>query len=148
MKTPDLKECREKLDGIDREIVRLFEERMAVCGQVAEYKIETGKAVYDGEREKEVEEIRKKDVRVVFQGVEGAYSHAAVRMYFGEDADAYHVEKFEDTIKELERGQADYAVLFPLKTPLPASSSPTMTCYPDMTIISWERSMCLWTMCS
>lgn len=29
MKTPDLKECREKLDGIDREIVRLFEERMA-----------------------------------------------------------------------------------------------------------------------
>ena len=161
MKTPDLKECREKLDGIDREIVRLFEERMAVCGQVAEYKIETGKAVYDGEREKqklaavremaagdqnkeaveelftqlmtmsrryqysllcarkktpplgftEVEEIRKRDVRVVFQGVEGAYSHAAVRMYFGEDADAYHVEKFEDTIKELERGQADYAVL-------------------------------------
>ena len=59
----------------------------------------------------EVEEIRKKDVRVVFQGVEGAYSHAAVRMYFGEDADAYHVEKFEDTIRELERGQADYAVL-------------------------------------
>ena len=161
MKTPDLKECREKLDGIDREIVRLFEERMVVCGQVAEYKIETGKAVYDGEREKqklaavremaagdqnkeaveelftqlmtmsrryqysllcarkktpplgftEVEEIRKKDVRVVFQGVEGAYSHAAVRMYFGEDADAYHVEKFEDTIRELERGQADYAVL-------------------------------------
>lgn len=161
MKTPDLKECREKLDGIDREIVRLFEERMAVCGQVAEYKIETGKAVYDGEREKqklaavremaegdqnkeaveelftqlmtmsrryqygllcarkktpplgfqEVDGIRKKDVRVVFQGVEGAYSHAAVRMYFGEDADAYHVEKFEDTMKELERGQADYAVL-------------------------------------
>lgn len=161
MKTPDLKECREKLDGIDREIVRLFEERMAVCGQVAEYKIETGKAVYDGEREKQkiaavremaegdqnkeaVEElftqlmtmsrryqygllcarkktpplgfqevggIRKKDVRVVFQGVEGAYSHAAVRMYFGEDADAYHVEKFEDTMKELGRGQADYAVL-------------------------------------
>ena len=51
MKTPDLKECREKLDGIDREIVRLFEERMAVCGQVAEYKIETGKAVYDGKAE-------------------------------------------------------------------------------------------------
>ncbi len=161
MKTPDLKECREKLDGIDWEIVRLFEERMAVCGQVAEYKIETGKAVYDGEREKqkiaavremaegdqnkeaveelftqlmtmsrryqygllcarkktpplgfqEVDGIRKKDVRVVFQGVEGAYSHAAVRMYFGEDADAYHVEKFEDTMKELGRGQADYAVL-------------------------------------
>lgn len=53
MKTPDLKECREKLDGIDPGDRPLFEERMAVCGQVAEYKIETGKAVYDGEREKQ-----------------------------------------------------------------------------------------------
>ena len=36
---------------IDKEIVRLFEERMSVCGDVAEYKIGTGKAVYDAARE-------------------------------------------------------------------------------------------------
>ena len=47
MKNLDLKECRDKLDVIDKEIVRLFEERMSVCGDVAEYKIGTGKAVYD-----------------------------------------------------------------------------------------------------
>ena len=49
MKQVDLKECRDRLDEIDKELVRLFEERMRVCGDVAEYKIETGKAVYDGE---------------------------------------------------------------------------------------------------
>ena len=31
MKNLDLKECRDKLDVIDKEIVRLFEERMSVC---------------------------------------------------------------------------------------------------------------------
>jgi len=154
-------ECRNKLDVIDREIVRLFEERMQVCGDVAEYKIATGKAVYDAERERqkiaavqemagsefnqtavkeifsqlmaisrkyqygllaahgkteslgfeEVEDLKKDGIRVVFQGVEGAYSHAAVRTYFGEQADAYHVPKFEDTMREVEEGRADYAVL-------------------------------------
>ena len=53
MKQVDLMECRDKLDVIDREIVRLFEERMRICGDVAEYKIATGKAVYDAERERQ-----------------------------------------------------------------------------------------------
>lgn len=161
MKNLDLQECRKKLDEIDREIVSLFEERMAVCGDVAEYKIGTGKPVYDGEREKqkiaavrelahsdfnkesvqelftqlmamsrryqygllaahgktaplgftEVEQLKKEGARVVFQGVEGAYSHAAVRQFFGTDGNAYHVAEFEDTMKEVESGRADYAVL-------------------------------------
>ena len=149
MKTLDLMECRNKLDVIDQEIVRLFEERMKVCGDVAEYKIATGKAVSDAEREKqkieavqgfahgdfnqtavkeifsqlmtisrrfqhgllsahgkteptafaEVEMLKKEGVRVVFQGVEGAYSHAAVRTFFGEQVNAYHVPEFEDTMR-------------------------------------------------
>lgn len=57
----------------------------------------------------EVEEIAKKGKRIVFQGVEGAYSHAAAKAYFGEDADLYHVPEFEDTMKEVEEGRADYA---------------------------------------
>lgn len=39
------------------------------------------------------------------------YSHAAAKAYFGEDADLYHVPEFEDTMKEVEEGRADYAVL-------------------------------------
>lgn len=52
-KSMDLKELRKKIDGIDKEIVRLYEERMAVCRQVADYKISTGKKVFDKVREKE-----------------------------------------------------------------------------------------------
>ena len=39
--------------SIDDQIVRLFEERMAVSEKVARFKIETGKPVFDPEREKQ-----------------------------------------------------------------------------------------------
>ena len=55
--------------------------------------------------------IPKEGVRVVHQGVEGAYSHAATLMYFGEDADIYHVHTFEDAMKEVMDEKSDYAVL-------------------------------------
>ena len=53
MKNLDLQEIRGRLDEIDGELVRLFEQRMQLCSDVAEFKMETGKAVYDGEREKQ-----------------------------------------------------------------------------------------------
>ena len=40
----DLQECRKEIDIIDKEILRLFEKRMKVCENVAEYKIHTGKS--------------------------------------------------------------------------------------------------------
>ncbi len=49
----DLSELRGQLDGIDEQIVRLYEERMEICSRVADYKIENGKKVLDKEREKE-----------------------------------------------------------------------------------------------
>lgn len=49
----DLLELRNQLDGIDKSIVELYEKRMAVCEQVAAYKIETGKRVFDKEREQQ-----------------------------------------------------------------------------------------------
>ena len=53
MKKLDLQEIRNKLDEIDARLVQLFEERMVLCRDVAEFKISTGKPVYDGEREKQ-----------------------------------------------------------------------------------------------
>lgn len=47
----DLNEIRKEIDKIDRELTRLFEERMKLTYQVAAYKIENGKKVYDKERE-------------------------------------------------------------------------------------------------
>ena len=157
----DLQECRKEIDVIDKEIMSLFEKRMKVCEDVAEYKIHTGKKVLDPKREKDklkvleeqahgefntlgvqelfqqimaisrkrqyqlltsngIEEKRDyemvdalplKDVNVVFQGVEGAYSYAAMRAYFPDDINSYHVKTFRDAMEEVASGKADYAVL-------------------------------------
>lgn len=47
----DLNEIRKNIDAIDTEMTRLFEQRMKLTYQVAAYKIENGKKVYDKERE-------------------------------------------------------------------------------------------------
>lgn len=157
----DLKELRKKIDRIDRQMIELFEERMDICGQVAEYKIQTGKKVFDREREAakiqsvkeqahndfnshgieelfqqimamsrklqyqllakngvvgrlpfiEAEEIERENVRVVFQGVEGAYSQAAMHRYFGERIASFHVEQWRDAMEAIAEGSADFAVL-------------------------------------
>ena len=49
----DLLELRDQIDEIDSRIVELYEKRMDVCKQVAEYKISTGKRVFDRQREME-----------------------------------------------------------------------------------------------
>ena len=49
----DLKDSREEIDRIDRQIVELFERRMRVASDVAEYKRSIGKPIYDKEREQQ-----------------------------------------------------------------------------------------------
>ena len=158
----DLQECRKEIDIIDKEILRLFEKRMKVCENVAEYKIHTGKKVLDPKREQDkitvlkdaahgefnelgaqelfqqimaisrkrqyqlltkngvendikdykmVEALPLTGVNVVFQGVEGAYSYAAMRAYFSDAINSYHVKTFRDAMEEVASGKADYAVL-------------------------------------
>lgn len=48
-----LLKLREEIDEIDAQIVSLYEKRMEISGRVAEYKIETGKKVFDKQREEE-----------------------------------------------------------------------------------------------
>ena len=48
-----LGELREALDKIDNEIAELYEKRMEVCRKVGEYKVKSGKKVFDRQREKE-----------------------------------------------------------------------------------------------
>ena len=49
----DLKELRVEIDRIDRQMVALFEERMGISREVAEYKVATGKKILDKEREQQ-----------------------------------------------------------------------------------------------
>lgn len=157
----DLQELRKEIDRIDKEIVRLFEERMDICKNVAEYKIETGKKVFDRQREEEkikavqaltgneinrtgagelfgqimsvsrklqykllaehgmlektsfhpVDTLDKENATVVFQGMEGSYSYAAMKEYFGNDVKNFHVKTFRNAMEAIAEGKADYAVL-------------------------------------
>lgn len=47
----DLLELRDEIDRVDNEITALYQKRMQLTSQVAEYKIQTGKKVFDKERE-------------------------------------------------------------------------------------------------
>lgn len=49
--------------------------------------------------------------KVVYQGTEGAYSQLAMKAYFGEEIDSYHVETWRDAMEAISSGRADYAVL-------------------------------------
>ena len=56
----DLGQIRNEIDGIDKQLVELFEQRMKLTKEVAEYKIQTGKKVLDREREKaKIESVTK-----------------------------------------------------------------------------------------
>lgn len=59
----------------------------------------------------EVETIGKKNKKDRLPGRRGRLQPCRRELYFGEDADLYHVPEFEDTMREVEEGRADYAVL-------------------------------------
>ena len=49
-----IEQLRQEIDSIDKELVELFNKRMETVKRVAEHKKETGKALYDGERERQL----------------------------------------------------------------------------------------------
>lgn len=65
----DLGKLREEIDAIDEKIVRLYEERMKVSEKVADYKIQTGKKVFDKQREAEKLEKIKSMAHNEFNGL-------------------------------------------------------------------------------
>ena len=157
----DLLKLRDEIDKIDNEIVSLYEKRMKIAEGVARFKIETGKKVFDREREvsklntlsakasseftkvgiielfehimavsrkkqyqlltesglvempelETVNDFMVQNARIVFQGVEGAYSQQAMTEYFGKECDSFHVETWKDAMEAIKNGDADFAVL-------------------------------------
>ncbi|HHU70690.1 MAG TPA: prephenate dehydratase [Clostridiales bacterium] len=59
----DLMESRKKLDEVDKKLLELFEYRMEISKDVAEYKRSVGKPVYDPDRENEKLETLRKQVQ-------------------------------------------------------------------------------------
>lgn len=53
MKNLDLQEIRKQIDQVDSQLAALIEQRMRLTADVAEYKMQNGKEIYDPVREKE-----------------------------------------------------------------------------------------------
>ncbi len=157
----DLQEIRPLIDELDRQLVDLFIKRMGLCGEVAEYKAESGKQVFDKDREKSkldslksladtefnahcvgemftqlmamsrkmqyrilsekgmlsssgfepVIQLKRSGCKVIYQGVEGAYSQQAMFQFFGSQTDHYNVQTWREAMEGIRDEKADYAVL-------------------------------------
>ena len=53
----DLEALRKEIDAVDNQIIELFAKRMDVAANIAQYKKEVGKAVFDPAREQEKLEV-------------------------------------------------------------------------------------------
>lgn len=166
----DLQESRRKIDEIDRRLVELFEQRMELAIDVAEYKKSVGKPIYDAAREEEkletVAAMTKYDfnqkatvdlfkqimslsrklqytlndhldglgymeieativddgTKVAYYGEKGSYTEQAMMEYFKSEVDAAAMETFEEVMKAIKEGSADYGVL-----PIENSSTGTLS---------------------
>lgn len=59
----------------------------------------------------QVEELPFYTRNIVYQGTQGAYSQLAMKAYFGEETEGYHVDTWREAMEAIRRGEADYAVL-------------------------------------
>ena len=93
-----LEELRRELDAVDRELVRLFERRMAIAGQVAACKIAAGRPVLDRTREEAVLASRaamlenpagETDVRQLFETLMALSRGEQQRIMDGQEADGH-----------------------------------------------------------
>ena len=59
----------------------------------------------------EVAALPDKNIRIVYQGEEGAYSQMAMKQFFHDTTNSYHVQTWRDAMEAIAKGEADYAVL-------------------------------------
>jgi chorismate mutase/prephenate dehydratase len=76
-----------------------------------QYKLLTEHGMVPAQEFTQVDHLPCSHARIVFQGLEGAYSQLAMETFFGEDCDSFHVESWRDAMEAIRDGSADYAVL-------------------------------------
>lgn len=110
--TAKLEKLGEKVDTpfLKHGVFELFEQIMSMSRK-RQYQLLTEYGKTEKTDFKEVEYLNYKNAKIVFQGIEGAYTELALKQYFGENADSYHVDTWRDAMEALKNGEADYAVL-------------------------------------
>ena len=91
-------------------VTELFEQIMAMSRK-KQYALMQERGIYGNTPFIPVDELYTDNVRVVYQGVNGAYSEAAMVKYFGENVNAHSVKSFREAMCAIAEGAADYAVL-------------------------------------
>lgn len=136
-----LQQARTEIDGIDAEMAALFERRMRAVADVARYKAETGKPVFDALREaavldKNTARLQDETLRpyyraflqeamavsrayqramlgrdtAAYQGVQGAWSHIALRRLFPFSR-SISFATWGEVFDAVQNGDAEFGVL-------------------------------------
>lgn len=133
-----LEEYRKRIDELDREIIRLINERTAVAVEIGKEKAASGKAVFDSQREAEVfnkvtslnqgpigdkalrgiyREIMsgnyalQQSVRIAYLGPAATFTHQAAVKQFGDSMEYRPMTTISDVFAEVDKGEADYGVI-------------------------------------
>ncbi len=91
-------------------ILELYRQLMAMSRKL-QYRLLADKRTEEKFNFKRINELKTKNCKVIYQGVPGAYSYAAMLKFFGEEVDCENVATFKDAMDTLSKGAADYAVL-------------------------------------
>ena len=134
----DLGPIREKIDAIDRQLVSLLNERLALAAEIGKVKRGQGGQIYVAEREDAV--LRKvtaqnqgpikqealkaiyreimsaaialeKPLLIAYLGPEASNTHAAAMKKFGASVDYHAMATISDIFTAVEKGETDYAVI-------------------------------------
>ncbi len=103
----NLEEVRRDIFEIDEKILKLYQKRRQLSEEAAG-SLSSGKKIFDFQQ---VESFDFTDAKVVFQGVEGAYSQQALLEFCGSGTKSFHVDSWRDAMEAIAKGEADYAVL-------------------------------------
>jgi chorismate mutase/prephenate dehydratase len=134
----NLKEHRDAIDEIDREVVRLLSERVQHAGEIGQIKRANGADYYDPSREAQVMKklaqlnpgplsnqtlwaiyrevisasiALEKKLTIAYLGPEATYTHQASIRNFGVSLNHRAMKTIPDVFAEVERGTADYGVI-------------------------------------
>ena len=136
-----LDDCREAIDTIDNEMIRMLNERMEIVKRVGEIKHDTGGAIYRPEREKAIIErlaamsaesggtLNQSAIeaifleifavsrnielpeRIAYLGPEGSFTHQAAESRFGAMSEYLSLGSIHAVFKTLESGRAKFGVV-------------------------------------
>ncbi len=102
----------QELDAFEKEGIRELFELMMATSRKKQYRLLAVQGIYESSGFEMVDAYGFFGTTVCYQGVEGAYSQAAMKSFFGQEGyTSFHVKSWRAAMDALADGQCDYAVL-------------------------------------